>query len=217
LLTKYDIGKPHLASPWIRGGTERGGVVIMILTKEFYQSKNTPKIAQNVLGCFLVRKIGGEKRKILITETECYHGFTDLASHASKGKTLRNEVMFGSAGRIYVYLVYGMHYMLNIVTGPEDYPAAVLIRGGLDMESGASLNGPAKLTKAIKIDKGFNGLPVYEKKHGLWIEGREDNDFRIIKSKRVGVDYAGDYKDKLWNFKLERKKRPEGGGGRPLE
>jgi DNA-3-methyladenine glycosylase len=178
----------------------------MLLIKEFFQSKNTPKIAQNLLGCFLIRKIGDEKYRVMITEAECYHGLNDLASHASRGRTARNEVMFGPAGRIYVYLVYGMHFMLNIVTGPEDHPAAVLIRGGLDIERGINLNGPAKLTKALKIDKGFNDLPIYEKKYGLWVEGRENDDFKIIRSKRVGVDYAGSYKDKLWNFKYSNRK-----------
>jgi len=194
-----------------------------ILPQAFY-NRPTLQVAQDLLGCFLVRKYPfpyeGEGRvrleKFKIVETEAYNGPNDRASHASRGRTKRNEVMFGSSGIIYVYFTYGMHYMLNIVTGPKDFPAAVLIRavepmkspldkGGLgDFQS----NGPAKLTKALRIDKSFNGLPIYIKKHGLWIEGRDWKlpKSQIVKAKRIGVDYAGIYKDKLWRFYIKASK-----------
>lgn len=161
--------------------------------------------------------------KYKIVETEAYDGPFDLASHASRGKTARNEVMFGEPGIIYVYFTYGMHYMLNIVTGAKNYPAAILIRAveephpipllskerGIHLERGIlKTNGPAKLTKALQIDKKFNCLPIYTKKYGLWIESRKENlsPAQIKKAKRIGVDYAGKYKDKLWRFYIKDSK-----------
>lgn len=173
-----------------------------------------------------------------IVETEAYNGPKDLASHASRGRTPRNEIMFGEPGIIYVYFTYGMHYMLNIVTGPKDYPAAVLIRatsppclrrqatpllefpktagpavrervGAGKQERGVMrTDGPARLTKALGIDKSFNGLPVYVKKHGLWVDDRREDLIRsqITKTTRVGVDYAREYKDKKWRFYLKDNK-----------
>jgi DNA-3-methyladenine glycosylase len=186
----------------------------MILKSQFY-NQPTIKVAQNLLGCFLVRKNKGKIIKTMIVETEAYDGPNDLASHASRGKTTRNQVMFGKPGTIYVYFTYGMHYMLNIVTDESGYPAAVLIRAvepvtpplltkkrvGVRLKT----NGPAKLTKALQIDKTFNGLSVCTKKHGLWIECRAEpvNKKEIVRVKRIGVDYAGEYKDKLWRFYLK--------------
>ena len=187
-----------------------------ILPKSFY-NRNTLQVAQDLLGCFLVILPNGKspatngahansaKRisKFKIVEVEAYNGPYDLASHASRGWTKRNSVMFGQPGIIYVYFTYGMHYMLNIVTERKDYPAAILIRA-VELESG---NGPARLTKALKIDKSFNGLPIYTKKYGLWIESRAKNEkLQIIKTKRIGVDYAGKYKDKKWRFYIRDNK-----------
>lgn len=161
------------------------------------------------MGCFLIRKIGQEIYKARIVEIEAYHGPLDLASHASRGRTPRNSLMFGEPGIIYVYLTYGLHYMLNIVTGEKDFPAAVLIRA-IEVISKDKINkpmrsGPAKLTKAFFINKDFNGLPIYIKKHGLWLEDREKNlkNFKIVKTKRIGVDYAGKFKDKKWRFYIK--------------
>jgi len=184
-----------------------------VLPKNFY-NRNTLQIAQDLLGCFLVRKIGGKIIKFKIVETEAYNGPRDLASHASRGRTERNGVMFGGPGTIYVYFTYGMHYMLNIVTEKKDYPAAVLIRAVEPVSRNAyritclagrqahNTNGPARLTKVLQIDKLFNGLPVYTKKNGLWVEGRstELKSSQIKKTTRIGVDYAGKYKDKKWRF-----------------
>jgi DNA-3-methyladenine glycosylase len=168
--------------------------------------------------------------KYKIVETEAYVGPKDLASHASRGLTERNKIMFGEPGIIYVYFTYGMHYMLNIVTERKDYPAAVLIRtveptNSGDAKSCVSTNGPARLTKALKIDKSFNGLPVYTKKYGLWIEnsievpmssqgGNRDPDShvgkikpsQIVKTTRIGVDYAREYKNKKWRFYIRDNK-----------
>lgn len=184
-----------------------------MLPQSFY-NHSTLKVAQDLLGCFLVRKIGDKTIKAKIVETEAYVGPKDLASHASRGKTERNGVMFGKPGTIYVYFTYGMHYMLNIVTERESYPAAVLIRAVEPILNSKFLilnsktNGPARLTKTLRIDKSFNGLPIYAKKHRLWVERRDENlkPRQIIKTTRIGVDYAGEYKNKLWRFYIKDSK-----------
>jgi DNA-3-methyladenine glycosylase len=178
----------------------------MFILKQNFYNQNTLKVAKDLLGCFLVRKKGKKMIRALITEAEAYRGFNDLASHASKGKTKRNEIMFGHPGRVYVYLVYGMHWMLNIVTEEKDFPAAVLIRGtNLLDEKGniiRKLDGPAKLTKFFGINGKFNGLDITQKKI-LWVERGKIKKKKIIKSKRVGVDYAKHSKEWKWNFKLK--------------
>lgn len=182
--------------------------MVKILSQKFF-NQPTLKIAKNLLGKFLVRRYRGKKISLIITEVEAYDGFNDKASHAGRGKTERNKIMFDSAGKWYVYFTYGMHWMLNIVCGPKDYPAAILIRGGIMDESNRNharsltesrrenilplfLNGPAKLTKFLKIDKKFNGKTA-GKKTGLWFEDRgiKIRKSQILKTKRIGVDYAG--------------------------
>lgn len=149
-----------------------------------------------------------------ITETEAYCGPNDLASHASRGRTKRTEIMFGKPGLIYVYMIYGMYYCFNIVTEKEDYPAAVLIRG-VKVEHSAKrlalsdmliLDGPGKLCRKFKIDKKLNGLDIC-KNSEIWIENRgEKTKLRNIKTTpRVGIDYAGKYKNKPWRFILNSK------------
>lgn len=167
-----------------------------ILKKKIFE-RTTLKVAQELLGKFLCRKLGGRTAKYIITEVEAYDGPHDKASHAYKGKTARNAPMFGSAGVWYVYFVYGMHYMLNIVTGSKDYPAAVLIRGV------EGINGPARLTKKLKINKKFNNK-LASKKTGLWIEDRgiKIKKSQIKTSPRIGVSYAGEWKDKHFRFYL---------------
>lgn len=173
----------------------------MILPQSFY-NRSTLKVAQDLLGCFLVRQVGNKTIKTKIVETEAYIGHKDKASHASRGRTARNEVMFAEAGTIYIYFTYGMHYMLNIVTEKKEYPAAVLIRAVEEA------SGPAKLTKFLKIDKTFNTLPIYTKKHHLWIESRKEiiKPSQITKAKRVGINYAEEYKDKPWRFYIKGNK-----------
>ena len=155
----------------------------------------------------------------MITETEAYCGLNDLASHASRGKTPRTEIMFGPPGRAYIYLVYGMYYCLNIVTEKKDYPAAVLIRGiiidGVDYNK---TNGPGKVCRVLKIDKTLNGKDITIANVGnrhacsslraracsqpLQIEDRGViiKNSQIQKTPRIGVDYAGKFKDKKWRF-----------------
>jgi len=148
------------------------------------------KVARELIGCRL--HIGDQAR--IITETEAYTGPGDLASHASKGRTKRNEAMFGPPGTLYVYFVYGLHWMLNVVTGPGDYPSAVLIRG-VD-----GIIGPARLTKALGITGDLNGKAANEET-GVWFsEGPRPSRKQIISSARIGVDYAGP----IWSLKPYR-------------
>lgn len=170
-----------------------------ILKKEFFE-RPTLVVARNLLGKFLCTAQG----KYKIIEVEAYDGPYDKASHAHKGKTARNEPMFGSAGVWYVYFTYGMHYILNIVTGPKDYPAAVLIRGIQSLSFPvAKLDGPAKLTRFLKINKKFNNK-LATKKTGLWIEdkGVKIKKSQIKTSPRIGVSYAEEWKDKHYRFYL---------------
>src|SRR3989338_2983332 len=168
-----------------------------ILPLNFFEQK-TLIVAQGLLGCTLHRQIGQKTIIGTITETESYCGPNDLASHASRGKTARTAVMFGPPGIIYVYLVYGMYWCLNIVTERDSYPAAVLVRAvTVPGVSHQQTNGPGKLCRFFHIDKSLNGK-ILEKRTGLWIErpraGRQN--FRIKKTPRIAVDYAAPYPTK---------------------
>lgn len=165
-----------------------------VLRTSFF-NRDTKTVAKELLGKFLVRKIGGKIVSAMIVQTEAYDGFEDKASHASSGKTARNEPMFGKAGIFYVYLVYGRHYMLNVVTGENGYPAAVLICGAEGTE------GPGRLTKLLQVDKKLNGAPA-SKNSGLWFEDRGVvfSGLKIKKAPRVGVSYAGP----IWSRKKMR-------------
>ncbi|MBM3257165.1 MAG: DNA-3-methyladenine glycosylase [Candidatus Liptonbacteria bacterium] len=180
-----------------------------ILTKEFFD-KPVVTVAEGLLGKFLVRRIGDQTLAVMITETEAYDGPRDKACHARFGRTPRTEVMFGEAGRFYVYFNYGIHWLLNIVTGPVDYPAAVLIRAGVPAQVASSkwqvakpIQGPARLTKYLMIDKTLNRKPA-NKQSGLWVEDRGIRipSKQILATPRVGVEYAGVWAKKLYNFQL---------------
>jgi DNA-3-methyladenine glycosylase len=173
----------------------------MKLVPSSFFNRRTIDVARDLIGYYLVRKRGRKTERHMITETEAYDGFSDKASHASRGKTKRNVIMFGSAGYIYVYFVYGNHWMLNIVTGPKDYPAAVLIRGIEDA------NGPGRLTKKLGITGSSNGKKV-GRASGLWIEKRWHHipAKMIQRMPRIGVNYAGPvWAKKKWRFVLIEK------------
>lgn len=161
-----------------------------VLTSKFF-NRPTLEVAKNLLGKYLVREIEGKEMALPITEVEAYDGFKDKASHASWGMTTRNAVMFGPAGYFYIYFTYGIHWMLNVVTGEKGFPAAVLIRGTGGNRSGGAITGPARLTKFLEIDKNLNGRKA-GKPAGLWFEDRGLEINQKIKRKpRIGVDYAG--------------------------
>lgn len=151
----------------------------------------------------------------MITETEAYDGERDLACHARVGRTRRTEVMYAAGGVWYVYLCYGMHEMLNLVVGPKDWPAAVLVRG----VEGAS--GPGRVTKALGIGRELNATDATSEAAGLWIEDRGVRVTRaaVKVTPRVGVNYAGPvWAGKPWRFifvarvlnKKETRKETEG-------
>ena len=168
-----------------------------ILKREFF-NRPTLDVAHDLLGKFLVRRIGKKTVAAMIIETEAYDGRKDRASHAHRGETKRNAPMFGNAGRWYVYFTYGMHWMLNAATGPKGYPAAVLIRAieGFD--------GPAKLTKALRVTGSQNNKNIV-RATGLWIEDRGAiiPDSQVQKLPRVGVDYAGPWAKKPYRFRVK--------------
>lgn len=134
----------------------------------------------------------------MITEVEAYCGPEDKASHASRGRTPRTEVMFGKPGCWYVYLIYGMHYCVNMVTEQKDYPAAILIRG---IEG---VSGPGRVTKYFDVNKQFNAKRA-TRASGLWIEDRGVilKPRQIGRGKRIGVDYAGKWKERKWKFYIK--------------
>jgi DNA-3-methyladenine glycosylase len=152
-------------------------------------------VASDLLSCRLCRRQGNTVIKWQITETEAYDGPHDRASHARAGETPRTSVMFGPAGIWYVYLCYGIHSLLNIVTGPPGYPAAILIRGA------GEIHGPGRLTKALSISGAMNRRPA-QPESGLWIEtGEPVHPEKIVATSRVGVAYAGeDWSQRPYRF-----------------
>jgi DNA-3-methyladenine glycosylase len=174
------------------------------LPQKFYRG-DTVDVARALLGKVLVRRDGFAVLAGIITETEAYCGPHDLACHASKGKTARTSVMFGPPGHWYVYLIYGMYHCLNVVTERVDYPAAVLIRGVYSLvgvAEGVRTDGPGKLCRAYGIGKEFNAARAFGRGAVLRVE---DRGYRVVEgditvTPRIGVDYAGEYKDKPWRF-----------------
>ena len=165
------------------------------LEYSFFHRK-CPEVAWDLVGKVLVHNLDGEERRLRITETECYCGEEDTACHAHKGRTKRTEVLYADAGTIYVYLCYGVHWLLNIVTGDADRPQAVLIRACETAE------GPGKLTKKLGITGELNRQDVFTS--DLWIG---DDGFRceVVTDKRVGIGYATqEDQDRLWRYKMKK-------------
>ena len=166
------------------------------LEKQFYLL-DAVTVAQKLLGKTIVRvREDGSVSNYRIIETEAYCGQEDLACHASKGRTKRTEIMYSEGGFIYVYLIYGMYWMLNIVTGPANNPQAVLIRG-VDR-----ITGSGKVGRELAIDKSFYGenLNLSER---IWLEDPPEVT-RIETAARVGVEYAGEvWSKKPWRFILK--------------
>lgn len=165
----------------------------------------------------LVRQLDGTRLSGTIVETEAYRGEEDLACHARCGRTARNAVMYGPPGRAYVYFTYGMHWCLNAVTGPEGYPAAVLIRALVPLEGQEVIaarragvkpaqwtDGPAKLTRALAIDGSLNGCDLSDPASGLWIEpGQPPAAGDILCAPRVGLHNVPEpWKSMPWNFRI---------------
>lgn len=158
--------------------------------------RNVLDVAPELLGKTLVRNFAGSRtERFTITDVEAYKGGEDKACHASKGKTARTEIMFGRGGKVYVYLIYGIYWMLNVVTGEENDASAVLIRGV------KGISGPGRVGRALRLDKSFYGEDLsFSKK--IWIEDApEVTDYST--AARVGIDYAGEPWTSIpWRFIL---------------
>jgi DNA-3-methyladenine glycosylase len=169
------------------------------LTRSFY-NRATLDVARDLIGCVLVHVTPTGRLAARIVETEAYVGPDDRASHASRGRTPRTEIMFGVPGHAYIYLVYGMHHCLNVVTEPEGFPAAVLIRAAepLGALAGENASGPGRLCRLFGIDRRLDGCDMT--RPPLFIAARDGRTPTIATSPRVGVAYAGAWAGKPWRF-----------------
>lgn len=170
------------------------------LARTFF-SRPTLTVARSLIGKHLVREKGAGLTVGKIIEAEAYIGPQDLACHASKGRTARTEVLFGPAGTSYVYLIYGMYHMLNVVTERAGFPAAVLIRA-IEV-NGRLIDGPGKLCRELDIDRSLNRLDLTSGR-SLWFE---DRGARLVSKQvgtfpRIGIEYAGVWAKKPWRFRL---------------
>jgi DNA-3-methyladenine glycosylase len=166
--------------------------------QDFFE-RPAAEVAAGMLGLVMTRRVGGVLRRARVVETEAYLGPRDLASHASKGRTARTDVMFGPPGRAYVYFVYGLHDMFNVVTGPAGAAQAVLVRAAEPLDDwAADLCGPARLARAFAITRRDNRLDLTAGD----ISFHSDPAYRprIVRRKRVGIDYAKHWKERLLRF-----------------
>lgn len=166
----------------------------MRLGREFFL-RDALEVAPELVGKTLVSSLpGAQERRLVITETEVYRGVEDSACHAHRGRTKRTEMLYRPGGAVYVYLCYGIHWLLNVITGPEDFPQGVLIRACEGFE------GPGKLTKHLGITGAQNGIDICSSPL-LRIED-EGGKVNIITDKRVGIAYAEEAdRERLWRFK----------------
>ena len=195
----------------------------MIVKKEFY-NRSALDIAKDLLGKVLVREVDGKVLRGKIVETEAYIGANDKACHAYNGRrTKRTEVLYEEGGISYIYFLYGLYHCFNVVTNKKDVAEAVLIRAleplnEFDYISNIRYkksyeeltkaqfknltNGPSKLCLAYLLDKDLNGVKLYEK-GPVYITDDSNEDFKIIETKRIGIDYAEEAKDVLWRFYIK--------------
>ena len=168
-----------------------------MLDREFFRA-DALTLAPALVGKLLVRTFpDGSEKRLRITETEAYCGVEDTACHAHKGKTKRAGILWRDGGTIYVYLCYGMHEMLNVVTGAEGRPEAVLIRGVEGAE------GPGRLTKLLKIDRSLNREDLVRSDR-LWFE-TDGSRVKFTAAPRIGIAYASKRdQNRKWRFTLNR-------------
>lgn len=168
------------------------------LPRSFFR-RPAAELAPALLGKILVHHIHGETFHARVAGTEAYLGVQDLASHASKGRTRRTEVLFGAAGRAYVYLIYGLHEMLNVVAGKVGDAEAVLIRAAKPLNGWkADLSGPGRLTRAFQITRSEHGLDLAGDR--LYFVDDPTYHPRVVSAKRIGIDYAQEWKDAPLRF-----------------
>jgi DNA-3-methyladenine glycosylase len=179
---------------------------ITILPREFY-ARDTALVARELLGMHLVHEVDGLQRRARIVETEAYVGAHDLASHSSKGITPRTRVMYGPPGHAYVYLIYGMHHCMNVVTEPEGHGSAVLLRAVEPITHvEGNTKGPGLLCKAMGIDRRLNGVDLCS--GAFRIEKADEAEeeasgFGIVARPRIGVAYAKDWAEAPLRFYIE--------------
>lgn len=192
-----------------------------ILPANFYLNQPTLQIAESLLGKLLISRINGMETSGRIVETEAYLGIQDKASHAfGNRRTARTEVMFGEGGQAYVYLCYGLHHLLNIVTQPAEIPHAVLLRGidpvegitemqlrrGISKKDSRLTRGPGSLAKALGINTTHNRQSFCGPLLLIADDGFEYDKDIIGKSKRIGVDYAAEDADLPYRFYVKGNK-----------
>lgn len=195
----------------------------MIIIKDFY-NRSALDVAQDLLGKILVREVDGKILKGKIVETEAYIGSIDKACHAYNGRrTKRTEILYEDPGVSYIYFIYGLYHCFNVVTNKKDVAEAVLIRAiepinELDYisnirynkkydeltkaQSKNLTNGPSRLCLAYLLNKDLNAVKLYEK-GAVYITDDNNEDFEIVASKRIGIDYAEEAKDFLWRFYIK--------------
>jgi DNA-3-methyladenine glycosylase len=186
------------------------------LPRDFY-ARDTVQVARELLGTHLVRLDNGQRLGGVILETEAYHGEADLGCHARAGRTPRTQVMYGLPGHAYVYFTYGMHWMLNFVTQPDGFPAAVLIRAILPLEGREVIaarrspqppqiwtDGPAKLCKALGIDGNQHGVDLCSDESEIYVEeGVSIPDARVEVTARVGLESVPEpWRSMPWRFRV---------------
>jgi DNA-3-methyladenine glycosylase len=191
----------------------------MIFSRSIYD-RPTLRVAQELIGARLVRVLDGVRLAGLITETEAYIGQSDLACHAKAGRTPRTAVMYGLPGHAYVYFTYGHHWMLNIVTEREGFPAAVLLRAIQPVEGqeiisqrrqGRDTYGPGKICQALGITQNENGIDVTRTDGGLWIEaGIRVPRALVIRGPRIGLNQTPEpWRSKPWRFTVKGHQVPK--------
>ncbi|MDQ9169046.1 DNA-3-methyladenine glycosylase [Oxalobacteraceae bacterium R-40] len=195
--------KRFLALSWFVGRR----LNVQRLNREFF-ARDTVAVAMDLLGTFLVQRVGGLEKIGKIVEVEAYLGAHDLAAHSSKGLTKRTRIMFGPPGFAYVYLIYGIHHCMNVVTEPEGCGTAVLIRAVEPVHNiFANTKGPGLVCKAMDINLSLNGHDLcsddFYIASGIGNENFLQEDIRIIQRPRIGVAYAGKWADELLRFYIE--------------
>jgi DNA-3-methyladenine glycosylase len=174
------------------------------LPRSFY-ARPTLEVAPDLLGLWLVHDLPEGRKAGRIVEVEAYVGTDDLASHASRGQTARTGVMFGPAGHVYVYLIYGMYHCFNVVTDQTGVAGAILVRA-LEPGEGVEgrVDGPGRLCRSLEITRAHNYLDLTAGSDGpVWLERRSGPPVQeIATSPRIGVDYAGDWAAKQYRFYL---------------
>lgn len=182
------------------------------IPRQFY-NRSTLVVAKDLLGKYLVRRVGRKELVGKIVETEAYIGPEDKASHTYGGKiTKRNKTVFLEGGKAYIYLCYGINWMLNLTTREENIPECVLIRAVEPVleeykdpkEFKHLTNGPGKLCRWLKLDKAFDTEDLVESKRFWLVDGGEEiKKSQIVTAKRIGIDYAGPWADKPWRYYLK--------------